>query len=69
MMDTSRKSATSCAVKCSLFFKKKLIGISIRPPALITGPLGAADVSVGVRSCHCAGRHKRHGSEREPPPQ
>jgi hypothetical protein len=35
---------------------------------LITGPLGAADVSVGVRSCHCAGRHKRHGSEREPPP-
>ena len=28
----SRKVATSCAVKCSLFLRKKLMGISIRPP-------------------------------------
>ena len=32
MAATSLNSATSCASKCSLFLRKKLIGISIRPP-------------------------------------
>jgi len=32
MAATSRKLASSRASKCSLFLRKKLIGISIRPP-------------------------------------
>jgi hypothetical protein len=32
MAEASRKSATAGALKCSLFFRKKLTGTSIRPP-------------------------------------